>query len=99
MQSNTIASCLLACAVDPVTRAHFLQAAEERLGDLVIPAVAASAHAQLDAMRATEPQPAVAAVRTPWSEWIISGAFGRRRQIAINNASSASSFARLGFID
>jgi hypothetical protein len=74
-----IASCFLACAVDPVAHAPFLQAAEERLGNRVVPTVAAAAGAHFDAAknRCQSSLPYC----TPWSEWIVNGAFGRRRQI------------------
>jgi hypothetical protein len=51
-------SALVDLFLDPL----FLQAAEEGLGDGIVPAVALSAHTRLEAIRATESAPRVAAV-------------------------------------
>jgi hypothetical protein len=48
--------------VDPLAHALFLWAAEEGFGDRIVPAAAASTHAGLEVVRATETYPIVATV-------------------------------------
>ena len=52
----------LSVLVELFLDALFLQAAEERLGDGIIPAVAFAAHTRLEVIRAAESPPCVAAV-------------------------------------
>jgi hypothetical protein len=52
----------LAVLVDLFLNPFFLEAAEERLGDSIVPAVAFPAHTRLEVIRAAESAPRVAAV-------------------------------------
>ena len=60
-----VGACELARFVDPLAYAFLLQAAEEGLGDGVVPAVAAAAHAGVEADGLTDPRPVFAAVWEP----------------------------------